>query len=45
VTVEIVRLMLDLGQRRDETARWSSKFGQVRVEIEQLRFELVRFMK
>jgi len=33
---EIVRLMFDLGQRRDETARWIPKFGRVRVETKQL---------
>lgn len=37
---EIVRLMFDLGQRRDETARWIPKFGRVRVETKQLRLEL-----
>ena len=38
--VEIVRLMLDLDQRRNEAARMISKFVQVRVEIKQLRLEL-----
>jgi len=42
VTVEIVRLMLDLGQRRDETARWISKSDLVMVKGDQLRLEVGR---
>jgi hypothetical protein len=42
---ENVRLMLDLGQRRDEAARWISKFGQVKVETKQSRLELLRFIE
>jgi hypothetical protein len=45
VMAEIVRLMLDLGWRRDETARWSSEFGRVRVEVEQSRLELAQFIE
>lgn len=38
--VDAVRWRLDLDQRRDETARWILKFGQVMVEADPLRLEL-----
>jgi hypothetical protein len=40
-----VRWRFDPVQRRDETARWISKFGQVMVEIEQLKLELEEFIR